>query len=89
LRVFYAHVDLYKEQKSFGLYLMNFSLFWAQKAYFRAERYENKEKCIFYFGLRILLSVQIQLLDIENPKIDSPYCTQCTAYHHIAKKKIF
>jgi hypothetical protein len=43
----------------------------------RAGKHENTEKLLYYFGLRILLPIQIQLLDIENPKhpkIDSPYC---------------
>jgi hypothetical protein len=39
-----------------------------------AGRRENEEKRLFYFGLRILLPIQIHLLDIENPKNDSPYC---------------
>jgi hypothetical protein len=48
-------------------------LFWSQKTHFRAGRHENKEKRLFYFGLRILLAaIQIQLLDIENPK--NPNC---------------
>jgi hypothetical protein len=52
--------------------------FWAQKTHFRAERHENKENLPIYFGVRILLTIQIQLLDIENPKypkINSFYCT--------------
>jgi hypothetical protein len=48
------------------LALLDFSLFWAQKTHFRAE---NKEKRLCYFGLRIPLPIQIQLLDIENTKI--------------------
>jgi hypothetical protein len=36
---------------------------------FRIGLHENKEKHLFYFGLKILLSIQIQfLLEIENPK---------------------
>jgi hypothetical protein len=34
-----------------------------------------KKNAFYYFGLRILLPIQIQLLDIEipkNPKIDFP-----------------
>jgi hypothetical protein len=34
---------------------------------FRTGRHQNKEKLLFYFGLRILLPIQIQQLDIENP----------------------
>jgi hypothetical protein len=29
---------------------------------------KKKEKRLFYFGLRILLAIQIQLWDTENPK---------------------
>jgi hypothetical protein len=50
----------------------------ASKTDFRKGRHENKEKRLFYFGLRILLPIQIQLLEIENPKnpkVDSPKCT--------------
>jgi hypothetical protein len=55
---------------------MLFSLFWAQKkTLFRAGKHENKEKRLFFFGLRILLPIQIQLLDIENPIIDSHSCS--------------
>jgi hypothetical protein len=41
---------------------------------FPAGRYENKEKSLFYFDLRILLPIEIQLLDtgIENPKLNPP-----------------
>jgi hypothetical protein len=31
-------------------------------------RQENKEKYLFYFGLGILVPIQIQLLYIGNPK---------------------
>jgi hypothetical protein len=37
---------------------------------------EIKKNAFFYFGLRILMPIQIQLLEIKNPrnpKIDSPY----------------
>jgi hypothetical protein len=49
----------------FGPYLVTLSLSWAKKTPFRAGRHENKEKSLFYFGLRIRLPIQIQLLDIE------------------------
>jgi hypothetical protein len=65
-------------KKSCGPYFCDFSLFWASKTDFRKGRHENKEKRLFYFGLRILLPIQIQLLEIENPKnpkVDSPKCT--------------
>jgi hypothetical protein len=32
-------------------------------------RHENNEKRLFFFGLRILLPIHNQLLEIENPKI--------------------
>jgi hypothetical protein len=43
-------------------------LIWVPTTHFRIGRHENKEKRLFYFGLRILLAIQIQLLKIENPK---------------------
>jgi hypothetical protein len=49
-------------------------IFWL-KHHFPIGRHDNKEKRLFYFGLRIRLPIQIQLLNIENPKnpkIDSP-----------------
>jgi hypothetical protein len=39
---------------------------------FRAGRNGNKEKYLFYFVLRVLLPIKIQMLGIENPKIDIP-----------------
>jgi hypothetical protein len=45
------------------------------KSHFRIGRLDNKEKRLFYFGLMILLPIQIQVLEIENTKnlkIDSP-----------------
>jgi hypothetical protein len=53
---------------------VNFSPFWAEKLIW-AGSHENKEKRLSCFGLRLLLPVQIQLLEIENPKIDYTYCT--------------
>jgi hypothetical protein len=35
----------------------------------------NIKKTPFYFGLRILLPIQMQLLKIENPKNDVQYAT--------------
>jgi hypothetical protein len=58
------------------------------KTHFWALRHE-KEKRIYYVGLRIILPIQIQLLNIENPKkskIASPYCTYCTAKQTFYKK---
>jgi hypothetical protein len=45
----------------------------------------NKEKRLFYFGLGILLPIPIQLLDFENRKIGSPYCTYicCDVMHFL------
>jgi hypothetical protein len=42
--------------------------FLAPKSPFRIGRRENKEKRLFYFAIIILLPIQIQLLDLENPK---------------------
>jgi hypothetical protein len=53
-------------------YLVPFPPFFlAQKTHFQAGRSKNKENRLLYFGLRILLTTQVQLLDIEK-KIDSP-----------------
>jgi hypothetical protein len=48
---------------------VTFSLFWASKTHLRIGRcaYANKEKRLFYFGLGIILPIQIQLQEIENP----------------------
>jgi hypothetical protein len=64
-----------KKKKTYLAFLTDIFLFCAPKTHFCIGRHENKEKCRFYFGLRILLPMQIQLLEIENPKnpkIDSP-----------------
>jgi hypothetical protein len=45
------------------------NIFGPKKPYFWAGRHENKEKRLFYFGLKILSPIQIQSLDIENPTI--------------------
>jgi hypothetical protein len=37
----------------------------ALKTHFRIGRHENKEERLFYFGLRILMQIQIQLLAID------------------------
>jgi hypothetical protein len=47
----------------------DFFSFLGSRTHFRTGRHENKEKPHFYFGLRILLPIQIQLQEIENPKI--------------------
>jgi hypothetical protein len=39
------------------------------KTHFRRGRHENNEKRLFYFGLRILLQIQCQFLDIRKSKI--------------------
>jgi hypothetical protein len=65
-----------KMKTIFPLLLVPVSRFWALKTHFRIERHENKEKRLFYFGLRIRLAIQIQLLEFKipkDPKIDSPY----------------
>jgi hypothetical protein len=63
-----------KKKKLWTLYRDFFS-FLGPKTHFRIGRHENNEKHLFYGGLRILLPIKIQLLEIENPKntkIDSP-----------------
>jgi hypothetical protein len=47
---------------------VTFLLFGAPKTDFRIKRYENKEARLCYFDLRILLPIQMQLVEIENPK---------------------
>jgi hypothetical protein len=67
LRGFHTHIDLFAEKNLFRPYLVTF--------YFLTGRHKNKGKCPCYFYRTILLSIQIQLLDIENPyisKIDNP-----------------
>jgi hypothetical protein len=49
-------------------YLVTFSFLWDQTTHVRTGRHENKENHLFYFDLRFLLPIWIQLLDIENPK---------------------
>jgi hypothetical protein len=52
---------------------------------------KNKEKLLLYFYLRIHLPIQIQLLDIENPKqskIDFPNWGGMTV-EQVASCKIF
>jgi hypothetical protein len=48
--------------------LIDFFSFLGPKTHFCKGRHENKEKHIFYFGLRILSPIQIELLETENPK---------------------
>jgi hypothetical protein len=36
--------------------------------HFRAGKRKKKEKRLYYFGVRSLVPIQIQLLDIENSK---------------------
>jgi hypothetical protein len=74
-----THFDLLEEKK-FGPYLVN--LFLGQKSHFRTGRHAIKETHLFYIGLRIILPIQIQLLDIKNPKIQkSIHTVQCTLQH--------
>jgi hypothetical protein len=58
--------------------LSDFFSFLGLNTHFRAGRYENKEKRLFYFGLRILLPNQIQLLKIENKKIQNRLALLCS-----------
>jgi hypothetical protein len=66
---------------------VTFSLFRSLKTHFRAGRHENKEKRLFYFGLKILLPIQIQFLEIENQKIliklSPPTCTLAQRKGHL------
>jgi hypothetical protein len=74
LRIFDTHIDLLEDIQMFDP--IKFSLFWAKETHLRTGRHANKEKRLCNFGVRILLPIQIQLLDIENPKnptIDSHY----------------
>jgi hypothetical protein len=48
-----------------------FFSFLSPTTYFRAGRHENKEKRLFTFGFINRLPIQIQLSDIENPKIQN------------------
>jgi hypothetical protein len=53
-----------------------FFAFLSPKNSFPGRKHENKEKRLFYFSLRILLPIQIQLLNIKKSnksKIDFPY----------------
>jgi hypothetical protein len=73
--IFDTHIYQLEEEKiSLTLITVgHFSLFWPQKIHFQEGRHENKETRLYYFGLRILLPIIIQLLEIENPnnpKID-------------------
>jgi hypothetical protein len=47
---------------------VTFSHFCPKKNHFSVGRHENREKSLFYFLLRIVLLIQFQLLEIENPK---------------------
>jgi hypothetical protein len=49
--------------------------FLCPNTHFRVGRHKNKKSFFFHVGLRILLPIQNQLLETENPKFDSPYCT--------------
>jgi hypothetical protein len=52
---------------------VTFSLFGVQKVHLREGRHESKEKYLVYFGLRIRLPTQFQLLGIllKIPKIQN------------------
>jgi hypothetical protein len=67
----------YLKKKILTLFSEFFSLL-GQKLISGQEDMKIKKNLLCYFGLRILLSIQIQLLDTENlknPKIDSTYST--------------
>jgi hypothetical protein len=63
--IFYSHFDLHEDKK---MVLFCDLSFLAPKSPFSKGRRENKEKRLFYFAIIILLPIQIQLLDLENPK---------------------
>jgi hypothetical protein len=60
------------------------------QTHFWAGRHENKEKRLLYFGLTILLPIQIQLLDIENPKKSKNLQTKLypNIFYIISKNKL-
>jgi hypothetical protein len=57
-----------EEEKKLVPILSPFLFFGPQKTHSRVRRHENTGKHLFYFGLRIIVLIQIQLLEIENPK---------------------
>jgi hypothetical protein len=66
--LFDTHIDIFQGKKFvYPIKRILLSLF-CPKTYFRAGSHENKEKHLCYYGLGNLLPIQIQLLDIENPK---------------------
>jgi hypothetical protein len=72
LRYLYRYRLQYLQEKNCWTLFSEFSSILGPKTHFREGRHENKEKRFFYLGFRILLLIQIQLLEIENPnkKID-------------------
>jgi hypothetical protein len=69
LRIFDTHIDLIAEKNLFHPINLIFLYFLGPR------RYDNKEKVFSTLVLQFFCPVQIQLLEIENPKTDSPYCT--------------
>jgi hypothetical protein len=63
---FLIPIFTYTNKKKFWTLFSEFFSFLAQQTHFRAGRHENKEMHLFYFGLRILLPTQIQLLLVRH-----------------------
>jgi hypothetical protein len=67
-KYFYPYRPTAREQNFWALFSDVFSFFLPRKLISRKEDMQIIKKRFFYFGLRIPLPIQIQLLDIENPK---------------------
>jgi hypothetical protein len=68
-------VNAHLKENKFSHYLVTSALFWVPKLISAWEVMQIMRNVFFFFDLRILLPIQIQLLEIENPKKnDSPYC---------------
>jgi hypothetical protein len=74
-------IPIFEGKKILALFSGFFFLLGPKKLISGQEDMELK-KMPFLFGLRILYPIQIRLLDFENKKNDSPYCTSSsfTAY---------
>jgi hypothetical protein len=59
------HISTHLKKK---MLIANLVTFFTPKTHFPIERHENKEKSRLYFGHIILLPIQSQLFEIENPK---------------------
>jgi hypothetical protein len=76
---FFIPILTYLKGEHFFSPFCDFLFVGSRKLISKREDMKIIKKCLFYFGLTIFLPIQIQLLDIEdpkNPKIDSPLiCT--------------